>query len=105
MILYIYNAVNASDDSPRQDEQSSAEKSRLRSEKLEQRRGTDQQERSRAGAQKNRSMRSGERVQKGQHKIEKTAQISKMTRSQQHRKGETSGKVRLVSYEPNMRIY
>ena len=93
----------ASDDSPRQDEQSSAEKSRLRSEKLEQRRGTDQQERSRAGAQKNRSMGSRERVQKGQHKIEKTAQISKMRR-QQHKKGETSGKVRLVSYEPNMRL-
>ena len=77
----------------------------------EQRRGTEPRQRdiaaakdSRTAAQKNTNMRSGERGQKGQRKIERTAQISKMRRSQQHRKAETSSKVRLASWEPNMRL-
>ena len=102
----LYNVVIVSDIAmiARGDEQSSAEKSRLRSEKPDRRRGTEQQEHSRAGAQKNRSMRRGERGHKKQRKIERPVKISKMRRSQQQRNGEIRSKVRLASYEPNMRL-
>ena len=69
---------------------SSAEKSRLRSEKPEQRRGTEQQEHRKTGTR-----RSGEKTKKDSEDRKDSAN-QKMRRIQRQRKGETSRQVKIA---------
>ena len=81
---------------------SSKEKSRLRSEQPEQRRGTEHQEHSRAQGHSRTGTCKAEKEDKKHSEDRKDSANQKIRRTQRQRTAKTSKKVQLASCEPNM---